>query len=151
MNNVTDDVMTRTATARDLSAVQSLLRAADLPLDGVTDFFPDNYAVAQRGNEVVGAIGVERYGEHGLLRSAVVTPSMRGAGLGAQLTRERLAWCRRQGLADVFLLTTTAAPFFERIGFSRVDRASVPAELAGAPEFASICPSTAVVMRLPLT
>ncbi|HEY0303448.1 MAG TPA: arsenic resistance N-acetyltransferase ArsN2 [Longimicrobiales bacterium] len=141
----------RAATGADLEAVQTLLADAALPLEGVADFFPGNYAVVERENEVLGAIGVERYGDHGLLRSAVVAGSARGTGIGSQITEERLDWSKAQGLRDVYLLTTTAAPFFEKLGFSRIDRNTVPAEVAVAPEFASICPSSAVVMRFDLT
>jgi amino-acid N-acetyltransferase len=66
------------------------------------------------------------------------------------MAQERLAWSRTNGLADVYLLTTTAAPFFEKLGFSVVDRTAVPPEVAAAPEFAAICPSTAIVMRYDL-
>ena len=145
------DLKIRAATGADLEAVQTLLADAALPLEGVTDFFPGSYAVVERANEVVGAIGVERYGNHGLLRSAVVADTARGTGIGSQITEERLDWSRAQGLRDVYLLTTTAAPFFEKLGFSRIDRNTVPPEVAVAPEFASICPSSAVVMRCDLT
>lgn len=145
------EVKIRPATHADLPAVERLLVAAALPAEGVGDFFPGNYAVATRDTEVVAAIGVENYGAHGLLRSAVVTDPLRGHGLGAELTRERLDWSRQRGFEDVFLLTTTAASFFEKLGFSRVDRGAVPPEVQQAPEFASICPSTAVVMRLALS
>ena len=141
------DIEIRPATSSDLTAVQSLLRDASLPLDGVEDFFPGNYAVGERAGMVVGAIGVERYGDYGLLRSAVVTETERGSGLGARLTRERLDWGRAQNMRSIYLLTTRAAPFFERIGFARIDRHEVPAEVQAAPEFATICPASAVVMR----
>lgn len=140
----------RAARAGDLDAVEALLRDAKLPLDGVRDFFPDSYAVAERGNEIIGAIGIEHYGGHGLLRSAVVVETARGTGVGNQLVQERLQWSRDQDLRDLFLLTTTAPVFFEKLGFVRTEREAVPAEVQRAPEFASICPSTAVVMRLPL-
>lgn len=141
------DIEIRPATSSDLAAVQSLLRAASLPLDGVEDFFPGNYAVGERGGEIMGAIGVERYGDYGLLRSAVVAETERGSGLGARLTEERLDWGSAQNMRSMYLLTTTAAPFFERIGFVRIDRNDVPAEVQAAPEFATICPASAVVMR----
>jgi amino-acid N-acetyltransferase len=141
------DVRIRAASADDLPAVKNLLQAAALPLDGVTDFFPSNYAVGEAGNEVIGAIGVERYGDNGLLRSAVVADAQRGTGLGSRLANERIEWCGRQNMRNVYLLTTTAAPFFEKLGFERVERADVPAEVQQAPEFVSICPSSAVVMR----
>jgi amino-acid N-acetyltransferase len=131
--------------------VEALLRAAALPLAGVADFFPANYAVATRDGEIIAAIGIENYGRHALLRSAVVSDQARGSGLGSRLTEERLAWSRGRGFADVYLLTTTAADFFEKLGFARVGRDEVPAEVQGAPEFASICPSSAVVMRRTLS
>ena len=145
------EVKIRAATDADLPAVQRLLEAAALPGEGVGDFFPGNYVVATRGAEIVAAIGVENYGSHGLLRSAVVADQLRGQGLGADLTHERLDWSRQLGLEDIFLLTTTAASFFEKLGFARTDRGAVPPEVQQAPEFASICPSTAVVMRLALS
>ena len=146
-----NDLKIRSASADDLNEVRALLSHASLPLDGVTDFFPANYAIGLRGNQVVAAIGVERYGQHGLLRSAVVAQEARGSGIGSQLTEERLDWSRAAGLQDVYLLTTTAAPFFAKLGFVPVERSHVPAEIAAAPEFASICPSTAVVMRYDLS
>jgi amino-acid N-acetyltransferase len=141
------DVSIRAARAEDLEPVQALLGEAGLPLDGVADFFPANYAVAEANGSVIAAIGVERYGDDGLLRSAVVAEPHRGTGLGARLTEERMGWCRDQDMRAVYLLTTTAAPFFEHQGFRAVDRAEVPAEVRAAPEFATICPSSAVVMR----
>jgi amino-acid N-acetyltransferase len=142
-----NDLKIRPATAADLPAVQTLLQQAALPLDGVSDFFPASYAVAESGDGIVAAIGVERYGDHGLLRSAVVADSKRGSGLGSRLTSERIEWCQTQDIRSVFLLTTTAAEFFERQGFTKIQRDDVPAEVLQAPEFASICPSTAIVMR----
>jgi amino-acid N-acetyltransferase len=145
------NVHIRPAASTDLPAVQTLLERASLPLDGVQDFFPAHYTVAERGEQVVGAIGIETYGKQGLLRSAVVADELRGSGLGSELARERLQWSKTMGLDAIYLLTTTAAPFFDRLGFATVDRSTVPAELAAAPEFASICPSTAIVMRIGLT
>jgi arsenite methyltransferase len=140
----------RAATSADLPVVETLLKQAALPSQGVRDFFPTNYAVAELGRVVIGAIGVEQYGSHGLLRSAVVVKGARGNGLGAQLVHERLQWSRVQGMSDVYLLTTTAPRFFERLGFQQVDRTRVPMEVQVAPEFASICPSSATVMHLNL-
>ena len=146
-----NDLHIRCATSGDLEAVRELLAAASLPLDGVADFFPANYAVGLRGEAVIAAIGVEQYSQHGLLRSAVVADTERGTGIGSKLTEERLNWSKREGLRDVYLLTTTAAPFFAKLGFVPVERSQVPAEVAAAPEFATICPSSAVVMRYDLS
>ena len=140
----------RAAAARDLAPVRELLSQAGLPTEGLEDQFGERYAVAEVGSNLVGAIGVEVHGRSGLLRSAVVAPLHRGTGLGRQLTRERIAWAERQGLDALYLLTTTAAPFFARLGFAHVPRASAPAELQASREFATICGSSAVCMRLAL-
>ena len=140
----------RAADGNDLPVVESLLKQAALPTDGVRDFFPDNYAVAELGQVVIGAAGVEQYGSYGLLRSAVVAAGARGTGLGAQLVHDRLQWSRSRGITDVYLLTTTAPAFFEKFGFERVERSAVPGEVQVAREFASICPSSSTVMHLNL-
>ena len=145
------DFSIRPARAADLAAVRALLIAAELPVDGLDEQFGDAYAVAESDNTIIGAEGIETYGKAGLLRSAVVDDRWRGRGVGDALTRDRLAWARERGLGDVYLLTTTAADYFPRHGFVRVDRASAPAELQRSREFAEACPASAVTMRLRLT
>jgi amino-acid N-acetyltransferase len=140
----------RAATHADFTAVENLLLEAKLPVEGIRDFFPQNYAVAERDGNVVGAIGVETYGRYGLVRSAVVSEAARGSGIGGDLVRERLAWSRSNNIQQLFLLTTTAPAFFEKLGFQFVDRAEVPREVHQAQEFASICPASATVMMLRL-
>ena len=98
----------------------------------------------------MGAAGVEVYGGAGLLRSVAVDPDWRGRGLGQRLTEERLRWAAARGLGTVYLLTTTAAGFFPRLGFAPVARDEVPPEVRGSLQFAGVCPSTAAVMALRL-
>ncbi len=147
----TEAVTIRGARSDDLAAVRTLLAAAHLPLDGLEEQFGAAYAVAECAGAVVGAEGIETYGDAGLLRSAVVNDRWRGKGVGDALTRDRLAWARARGLREVYLLTTTAANYFPRHGFIRVDRATAPAALQQSREFAEACPATAVAMRLVLT
>jgi amino-acid N-acetyltransferase len=148
---MTTSILIRGARAEDLGAVQALLSAARLPLDGLEDQFGDGYAVAVADGRIVGAEGIETYARSGLLRSAVVDPAWRGHGIGDRLTQNRLEWARSRGLRDVYLLTTTAADYFPRHGFERVARESAPAEVQQSREFAEACPASAVTMRLALT
>jgi amino-acid N-acetyltransferase len=140
----------RPAGSADLEGVRALLAAAQLPVEGLEDQFGPPYAVAERASGLVGAAGMEVYGRAGLLRSVVVAAAERGTGLGRALAADRLAWARAQGLEEVYLLTTTAADFFARLGFERVAREGVPPAIRASREFASVCPSTAVVMRVGL-
>ncbi len=137
----------RTVTSDDLATIRRLLREAELPTDGLEEQFGPGYAVAMDEGAVIGAAGVERYGRFGLLRSVVVTPEARSRGAAELLVRDRLAWAGTEGLEAVYLLTTTAARYFGRLGFENVERDALPVEIRDSREFASLCPSTAVAMR----
>ena len=136
------------ASAGDLAAVHELVLASGLPVDGLADQFPAAYVVARRAGEVIGAAGLEAYGDAGLLRSVAVAASARGSGLGIALTANRLVRARERGMSAVWLLTTTAADFFPRLGFRPCARAEAPEPLARSLEFASACPATAICLCL---
>jgi N-acetylglutamate synthase-like GNAT family acetyltransferase len=142
-------MLIRTASADDLDLIRALLRTADLPVDGVEEQFGAGYAVATEDGEVIGAAGMERYGRFGLLRSVVVAAEARNRGVAELLIRDRLAWAGTEGLQEVYLLTTTAARYFTRLGFERVDRDTLPLEIRDSREFAILCPASAVAMRRP--
>ena len=80
------------AESADFEAIERLLVASGLPLDGARDAFATG-VVARRAGKVVGAAAVEPYGTGGLLRSVVVEPELRGTGIGGTLvaTSEMLA------------------------------------------------------------
>jgi amino-acid N-acetyltransferase len=143
-----NDIEIRGARADDRDAVAALLERTALPPDGLDEQFGEAYAVAVADGEIVGAAGVEVYGSAGLLRSVAVDPAWRGRGLGQRLSEERLSWAAARGLDTVYLLTTTAADFFPRLGFVPVPREEVPAEVRGSLQFAGVCPSTAAVLAV---
>lgn len=147
---MTSEVQLRDAVAGDLHEVEALLRASDLPLDGLRDQFGDGYAVAVWNGAIVGVEGIEVHGADGLLRSAAVASEWRGRHVGDALTRDRISWARRRGLRNLYLLTTTAADWFPRFGFRRADRAAAPGSIRRSREFAEACPASAVFMELPL-
>ncbi len=136
------------ARASDLDGVRALAARGELPVDGIADQFPGGYVVVRRGDDIVGAAGLEVHGTSGVLRSVVVAPSERGSGLGVALTADRLVHARARGLDAVYLLTTTAADFYPRFGFRPFPRAEVPDAVARCLEFASMCPSSAACQRL---
>jgi N-acetylglutamate synthase-like GNAT family acetyltransferase len=137
----------RTAAPEDLPTIRRLLRDAELPVDGLEDQFGPGFAVAADGDEVIGAAGIERYGRFGLLRSVVVASEARNRGAAELLVRDRMAWAGTEGLEAVYLLTTTAARYFARLGFEVMDRDTLPIEIRDSPEFAAVCPSSAIAMR----
>jgi len=130
----------------DLPELEQLLDAALLPLDGLRDQFPSAYVIARDGGAVIGAAGMEVYGDAGLLRSVVVIDKLRGSGIGAALVADRLAHASRRGMRQVFLLTTTAADYFKKRGFQEASRAAAPPALAASVEFAVACPASAICL-----
>jgi len=144
------DVTMGPAAPRDADAVCLLLAEAGLPTAGVLDQFPSAYVLAWRGGELVGVAGLEVYGISGLLRSVAVAPTLRGCGTGRALVADRLTAARARELDAVYLLTTTAADYFEKLGFAPAPREGVPADLAASPELSSACPSSATCMVLRL-
>jgi len=142
---------TRAATATDIDAVRELLAACNLPLNGVESQLGDGFVLAfDDGGRLVGMAGIERYHGDGLFRSAAVHPDWQGRGLGQALTRDRIAWARATGLRALYLLTETAAEFWPRFGFERIDRGSAPPGVSGSLEWAGGCPASAVAMFLAL-
>ena len=136
----------RPASAADREGVSALLMRHGLGDSGLADQFGANYVLAVLPSGVVGVVGVERHGPYGLLRSVAVEADLRGQGLAERLVRNRLDYARIEGLREVYLLTTDAAGYFERLGFARVARESVPPEIRSSHQFAVACPSSSVVM-----
>lgn len=139
------DVVLRPARAEDHDRVLQLLELADLPRAGVDDSYA-RFIVAESAGRVVGVAGLEVHGTDGLLRSVAVAADMRGRGLGGALTDEVLKAAARDGITRVYLLTTTAADFFPRCGFHRIDRDAASEAVKASLEFRELCPSSSVVM-----
>jgi len=136
----------RASTPADRAGVHRLLAEADLPtadLDSAAGLW---LWVAEEAGQLVGAIGLERHGAAGLLRSLVVSPSHRQHGLGRKLVTTLEHAARAANVEMLVLLTQTARGFFESLGYNVVDRSCVPNEIKESAEFRSLCPASAVCM-----
>lgn len=138
--------LVRPAAPADLAAVERLLAASGLPLDGVREALP-GFVVAQAGDDVVGVAGLETCCDNALLRSVAVADAWRSHGLGRALVTRVIADAEARGIHALYLLTTTAERWFPSFGFRQVARAEVPADVRATKEFASACPASATVMR----
>ena len=82
-----------------------------------------------------------------MFRSVVVEESTQGEGVGTALCERLERTARGKGIERLYLLTTTAAGFFDRRGYATIDRSESPAAIRETAEFAELCPATAVCMR----
>ncbi|MEQ1945085.1 arsenic resistance N-acetyltransferase ArsN2 [Mesorhizobium sp. VNQ89] len=121
------------------------LLAAGLPVDDLAEDGRTFYRFLLDG-QTVGFGGYERYGEAALLRSIVIAPGKRGAGLGRAFTEALMTDLSAQGVTDAYLLTTTASGFFQAVGFTETDRSSAPAAILATRQASALCPSTASLL-----
>jgi amino-acid N-acetyltransferase len=140
----------RNATLADLPAIQALLRVAGLPSEGVEASIADFY-VHESAGAVNGAAGVELFGAEGLLRSVAVAANVQRQGIAQRLCRRVTAHASEKGCRTLYLLTPDATGYFERAGFETVSREAAPQSIRECPEFVSLCPASAVLMRKHLT
>ena len=124
--------------------MRAALGDAGLPLEGLetaTDFYGLHQA-----DTTLGWAALEVYETCALLRSVVIPETGRRTGIGSRLVREVLKAASGTGVERVWLLTETAVPFFEKLGFNQVDRARAPRSIQATNEFQSICPASATCM-----
>jgi amino-acid N-acetyltransferase len=129
-----------------VAAVEALLTAAGLPIEGAAEALPDG-VVAIDGGAVVAAAGIERFGSAGLLRSVVVAEYRRGAGLGRAIVAAAEERARGLGLDELFLLTESATAWFPRLGYEPIARSEATAVVGESIEFTTICRDTGIAMR----
>jgi amino-acid N-acetyltransferase len=135
----------RPARPDDLAAVEHLLTASALPLDGVADALP-NFVVAEHGGVIVGVAGLEVCCDNALLRSVAVDPNWRSHGVGRALVTRVISDAEARGIRTLYLLTTTAERYFPSFGFERITRDEVPDDVRATEEFRGACPASATVM-----
>ena len=141
--NVVAEIEIGPPTRADLPAIAALLRAAELPHEDIGPHVA-NFLVARRGSEIVGAVGAELGGADALLRSLVVAPAVRGAGLGSRLVAELERAARGLGVERWWLLTTTAEKFFAARGFRVAARGEAPEAIRRTGQFNGGCCRAAV-------
>ena len=131
-------------------SIAAMLETEKLPASDLPAVL-ENFIVAKQNDEVIGAIGIERYGNYSLLRSMVVKHDFRGQGIASKLIKQIEDLALEQGSGTIFLLTETAPGYFSRKGYKKIGRADVPAEIQQSSEFSFVCPQSAVVMMKTLS
>ena len=81
-----------------------------------------------------------------MLRSIVVPQGARGQGHGRLMVRLLEEQARRGGAERLWLLTTSAVPYFAGLGWTVADRAKAPTSIRESRQFRGLCPSSAVLM-----
>lgn len=134
----------RPASASDLDMTLNLLSEAGLPTEDVSA--EQLSLVAENAGQMQGVIGLESFGEIGLLRSLVVSKQARGEGIGPILVSALESNCVGNGVGELWLLTIDADAFFRKLGYSIRMRPEAPEAIQATKEFSDLCPGDAVLM-----
>ena len=133
------------ASQNSFSAAIALLKRNDLPTEDITP--GTQLFVVEEKDEVIATVAVEYDYNDALLRSLSVSESKRGAGVGAELVCFIEDYVRKQGVENIYLLTTTAADFFLKRGYRLIDRSNVPEFIRQTEEYSIICSSSSTLMK----
>jgi len=126
--------------------VERILSEAGLPVSDITAEHLDFFFGYGAEREPDGVIAIEPYGKTALLRSLAVVPLRRNTGVGTSLVTHIEQWARQQGIESLYLLTTTAEPFFTHLGYVRTSREEAPLSIQNTKEFSSLCPASSAFM-----
>ncbi|AQV92547.1 GNAT family N-acetyltransferase [Cupriavidus necator] len=140
----------RHAIKADLPDVEALLQSCALPTDGIRDDTV-KFHVSRDKTGLLGCAGIEILDNSvGLLRGVAVAERARRAGLAALLVSALVADVRLHGIESLVVSTNSAADYFSRLGFSPVDRTTMPPELLASPKLSNGAARNMVLMSVEL-
>lgn len=122
--------MIRKAGKEDLGRLKEFLTRANLGLDGLTEETVGCFLLLENEDgELRGSLGMEAFGEFGLLRSLVVSPGQAQKEILVLFDR-MVQLAKEKGMQSLFLATNKSAAltFFELMGFVRIGRGDLPLE-----------------------
>lgn len=127
-------------------AAMALLNACHLPVADLSSCSGLQLFGAFEGDELRGIIGLEILDRVALLRSLAVTTEYRGGGLGASLVKHVEHQAATRSVDSLYLLTTTAANFFSRLGYKSAARDAAPKAIRETAQFSGLCPASSAFM-----
>lgn len=131
---------------RERSALAAALETSKLPIEDIEAPGRLFWRFETVEGVPVGFGGLELHASEALLRSVVVLPPVRRQGIGAAIVAALELEARLHGCRNLWLITTSAAEFFDLLGYVRCDRAAVPSAIRATAEFATLCPANAEVL-----
>jgi len=127
-------------------SVRRLLSASQLDCSDLTAEHLRHFFGSGTKEEPEGIVGLELFGNAGLLRSLAVVSSRQRAGLGSKLVAHAEQYARNHGVRSLYLLTVTAEDFFLHRGYQRCRREDAPSAIKETKEFSEICPVSSAFM-----
>lgn len=124
--------MLRCANKQDVNKLKDFLAEAKLGIDGVSEQSVGYFLLLENeSGQIKGTLGIEPFGEAGLLRSLAIAPGMAEKEI-LMLFNQMLILAKEKDMTTLILATNKegAVPFFEMLGFERSSREYLPPDLA---------------------
>ena len=129
-----------------IEEITALLTESALPIADVSASPSLRFFGIRDGSARVAVVGLELYLPVGLLRSLAVRPALRKRGLARELVSFAESFAAAQGVESLFLLTTTADPFFRALGYSPASRDEAPSTIQATAQFCRLCPASSAFL-----
>ena len=129
-----------------IEEVSALLAENALPIADISASSPLQFFGVRDAGALVAVVGLELYRPFGLLRSLAVRADFRRRGLARELVAFAESTSAAQGVASLFLLTTTADQFFLGLGYALASRDQAPSAIQASSQFSSLCPASSAFL-----
>lgn len=129
-----------------LDEILPILTKCNLPVSDISASSPPLFFGVRVAGALAAVVGLELFESVGLLRSLAVSHLCRGRGHAQELVAYAESFAASHGVESLFLLTTTADAFFEKLGYTPASRQSAPQAIQTTPQFSGVCPSSSALL-----
>ncbi len=134
--------------AWERDGLAAALVKAGLPADDVGDPNVLFWRFESYEDVPVGFGGLEVHGSDALLRSVVTLPPLRQTGMGGAIVAALEDEARAHRCRAIYLLTTSEADFFSRLGYAPCVRGDLPDAIRETGQFAALGPAAVMVKKV---
>ncbi|WP_305857686.1 arsenic resistance N-acetyltransferase ArsN2 [Balneatrix alpica] len=129
-----------------IEQLKQVLSACELPVADLDALPQAKFFCGMAQGSLVAVAGIELYDEVALLRSLAVLPPYRHTGIGSELVDYLESFATQQGVAQLYLLTTTAEAYFRRRGYDAMTRHEAPSAIQATSQFSALCPASSALL-----
>lgn len=134
--------------AWEREGLKAALVKAGLPADDIADPHRLFWRFETRASIPAGFGGLEIHNGAALLRSVVTLPPVRRIGVGSAIVAALEIEARALKCRAIYLVTTSEALFFRRLGYTACSRSDVPQAIRKSSHFSALrCASGTVMVK----
>ncbi len=131
----------------NIEKILSFLAKVNLSVSDISISDPPLFFSIRLNSVLIAVIGLEMFGKDGLLRSLAVSETYRGQHLAQRLVQFAEHYALEHGITTLYLLTTTASGFFNKLGYSSASKSEAPQEISETAQFSTLCPESSAFLK----